>query len=321
MLNAASLRQQLVGDLKTAQQYSLEALEFFRAAGNPVNTAQSLLNLTDIALEEGRIEAAREYVRSGMEAIKATGSRYVEIQLFRTGALVELTAGDLDAAAAAAEQGIGLSIETGVPDFEPELYSTMGLVEMHRGNLESAVAGTNTAVEKLEAGTERPWLVHFRHFKVLAASGSPAEADIALSAAYQSLNDVLDGLDEDQRRAARRVPLHKEIIDAYQSVARHTATHRLVGVAVPTGRPVANHEWVQVEWTISEPADLAIADEVDRRRVRLLRLTEEAASQGGAPTIEDLAAALETSPTTVKRDLRSLRLAGHQIDTRGARRS
>ena len=58
---------------------------------------------------------------------------------------------------------------------------------------------------------------------------------------------------------------------------------------------------------------------VARRRHRLLRLLREAREQGAAPTLDDLAAALEVSRATIKRDLAALRQAGHEAQTRGSR--
>ena len=89
---------------------------------------------------------------------------------------------------------------------------------------------------------------------------------------------------------------------------------------VPTGRPLAPDEWVNVSWTIHVPADDDITDPAERRRQTLLRLLAEAADQGGAPTVEDLAGGLQASVATVRRDLAALRLSGQAVPTRGARR-
>ena len=58
---------------------------------------------------------------------------------------------------------------------------------------------------------------------------------------------------------------------------------------------------------------------MERRRERLQRLLAEAAAQEGAPTVDDLAGALEASVATIRRDLAALRHSGRPARTRGTR--
>ena len=58
--------------------------------------------------------------------------------------------------------------------------------------------------------------------------------------------------------------------------------------------------------------------QVGLRRVRLLRMTEEAVDQGGVLTQEDLARLLQTDVRTIRRDVAELRQEGHWVPTRGA---
>ena len=53
------------------------------------------------------------------------------------------------------------------------------------------------------------------------------------------------------------------------------------------------------------------------RRVRLLRMAEEAVDQGGVLTQEDLARLLQVGVRTVRRDMLLLRSEGHWVPTRG----
>ncbi len=53
------------------------------------------------------------------------------------------------------------------------------------------------------------------------------------------------------------------------------------------------------------------------RRVRILRLLDEAVEQGAAATQEDLARVLNTSSRTIKRDFAELEKQGHYLATRG----
>jgi hypothetical protein len=53
------------------------------------------------------------------------------------------------------------------------------------------------------------------------------------------------------------------------------------------------------------------------RRVRLMRMAEEAVDQGGVLTQEDLARLLQTGVRTIRRDVASLRGSGEWVPTRG----
>lgn len=89
----------------------------------------------------------------------------------------------------------------------------------------------------------------------------------------------------------------------------------------PHGRSLDETETVEVIWTIDAgEEDLQVLDAHDSislRRTRILRLLDEALAQGAAATQEDLARALNTSVSTVKRDFKALRAEGHYLPSRG----
>jgi len=97
-----------------------------------------------------------------------------------------------------------------------------------------------------------------------------------------------------------------------QVVAASNAVH---------GPPLAQTDMVTVTWTIDAGVeDLTVLREHDHvalRRVRILRLIEEALEQGGVPTQEDLARALQVSVRTIRTDIAALKAAGYAITTRG----
>jgi DeoR/GlpR family transcriptional regulator of sugar metabolism len=78
-------------------------------------------------------------------------------------------------------------------------------------------------------------------------------------------------------------------------------------------------EFVPVTWTVFTPEDSTIAGAAARRHQQLLRLLQEAEEQEAAPTVENLAEALEVSRPTIKRDLAALRRKGYEVRTRGSR--
>jgi len=95
---------------------------------------------------------------------------------------------------------------------------------------------------------------------------------------------------------------------------------RLARIGVPTGRPLRADEQVEVTWTPAAPEDEAVSGKAARRRQRLLRLLREAEEQGAAPTVNDLADALDVNRVTIKRDLAVLRGSGQSPHTRGSRK-
>ena len=94
---------------------------------------------------------------------------------------------------------------------------------------------------------------------------------------------------------------------------------RILKTGAPTGRPLRDDEYVTVTWTVEAPEDRVITGKAARRRAQLCRLLGEASQQGAAPTVDDLATALDVSRTTLKRDLAALRQAGYEVRTRGSK--
>jgi hypothetical protein len=188
------------------------------------------------------------------------------------------------------------------------------------GRTQEAVASAREAMRGLRPGIELAHLVPFAYGLALSAGTQLSEADRHLEMAHDQLLASLGDLPPGDREAALvAVPAHREVIEAWTQRRPRRTAQRLARVGVPTGRPLAPHEWVSVTWTLQVPADDEVGDPVERRRRRLLRLLAEAATQGGAPTVDDLAAALDASVATIRRDLAALRRSGHPAVTRGTR--
>lgn len=89
----------------------------------------------------------------------------------------------------------------------------------------------------------------------------------------------------------------------------------------PAGRSLRDTETTEVVWTVDNGADdAAIWARHGRqalRRVRILRLLDEAVHQGAAATLEDLARRLHVSLRTIKRDVACLRADGYALPSRG----
>jgi hypothetical protein len=90
----------------------------------------------------------------------------------------------------------------------------------------------------------------------------------------------------------------------------------------PAGKPLSAMQKVSVVVTVDGGLeDLTVLAEhggTSLRRLRVLRMTEEAMDQGGVLTQEDLARLLQTGVRTIRRDVAWLRAEGHWVPTRGA---
>jgi hypothetical protein len=95
----------------------------------------------------------------------------------------------------------------------------------------------------------------------------------------------------------------------------------IAAAGAPHGRPLRETEMVEVTWTINAgEEDLAVLKEHGPRalrRVRILRLIDEALDQGGEPTQEDLGRALGVTARTIRSDIAALEAEGYRVATRG----
>jgi hypothetical protein len=129
----------------------------------------------------------------------------------------------------------------------------------------------------------------------------------------------LSGLSPEQQAvSAECVPEHRAILTAWQAAQPHRVATRMARAGAPVGRPLRADEQIEVTWTPASAEDETIPDKSVRRRQRLLRLLREAEEQGAAPTVDDLANALDVSYVTIRRDLAALRQSGQSAHTRGS---
>jgi hypothetical protein len=87
------------------------------------------------------------------------------------------------------------------------------------------------------------------------------------------------------------------------------------------GQPLGKTASVEVTWTLNNgAADQAVLHSQGRvalRRLRILRLLDEALEQGAVASQEDLAVALNVGVRTIKRDCQALAAQGIELPTRG----
>ena len=161
---------------------------------------------------------------------------------------------------------------------------------------------------------------HLLHFKILRALQLESEALAALALARKYLEIEFQNYPVSQHAGLRNaIPVIHEIMNLVEQLLEHSLSVQLASKDAPIGRSLQAHEYCSVTWTIHTPEDDQILDKTKRRQHQLERLCSQALSQGGAPTVEDLARALNSSVATIKRDLAVLRASGQNLNTRGAR--
>jgi len=118
--------------------------------------------------------------------------------------------------------------------------------------------------------------------------------------------------------------LHEEMCGYFaEHYNRKADSGQLTYVAVraeePAGRKLEECQRMAVTLTLHQADDLIAlrAGVAQLRQKRLLRLSEEAYTQGALLTHEDLACLLGSSLATIKRDVQTLRGQGLQVPTRG----
>lgn len=237
------------------------------------------------------------------------------LQLRRTEAHLRLDAGLLDQGLAVAMAARAECLEAGLEWLLPDLHVPLARALVLLTDAERAIAVTEDS-----AGCAQEAELLYWRMRAFQLTGDQAAAFSALEAAHGALLRRLDGLSgPDTLRSIGRVPLNRDLEAAWQAGRPHRITVRLAAVGTPTGRAVHPAELLDVVWTIRHPLDDLQPDGPARRGHQLLRLTAEAETAGGAPTVSDLANALGVSPATTRRDIDALRRAGHTVVTRGRR--
>jgi tetratricopeptide (TPR) repeat protein len=231
----------------------------------------------------------------------------------------------LEAAAKAFEQALAINQEANQPARTMRDLAGLARIALAQGRLADAVERVQEILSWISvhgiAGIDYPLVVYLTVYRVLAQAGETEQAGEILDEAYALLMERAARLDDEDLRSSflENVAEHREILAVYRGLYRCSIRARLPRADAPTGRPLRDDEYVTVTWTVAAPEDEALRDGPARRQARIQRLLQEAAEQGATPTVGDLAAALDVSEPTVRRDLAALRQAGHPVQTRGSR--
>jgi len=318
-LNVASQRLEVLGDDEGALPEVRAALAYYQRVGDPVGEGHCLGVMGAIHRHQGNLSKARRLLEEGLEKMQGVEDHWIAVQIRAELSQLLLDQGAAGEALSCIREAEAVCKELDLSGLAVTLLALRGVALLAMGRPEEALAATAEAVSKPAQGIRRRHLLAYWHYQVLQALGRTKEAASAIDRAHSLLRKSLESLSpKQQQMSLRRVRVNRAIVAAWEKT-QDRSEWRLPRVGAPTGRPLRDDEWVKVVWTIEAPEDREIANKVARRRHRLLRLLHEARKQGGAPTVDDLAAALQASRATIKRDLAALRKAGHEVRTRGSR--
>lgn len=318
--NSAWLRHAVLGEDAGAETDARQALRAYREMGDTRGQAQCLGTLGSVSYRRGEVAEGIALLRKSLDLARGASDSWIEAQILTEWARCELEAGLTEQGLGRADGALKLCMELGMHDLAISVKALRGRLLIDLDRIEEAVASTSEALSELRPGADPARSVAFAHSLALAASGRQAEADHYLEIAHSRVLALLSDLPDDGREAAlTSVPAHRAVVEAWTARRPRRAQYSLARVGAPTGRPLTQDERTNVIWTLHSPDDLAIREVPNRRRQRLLRLVSEATTQGGAPTIPELADALGTSVATVRRDLTVLRDQGLDTTTRGTR--
>ncbi|MCF6277126.1 MAG: AAA family ATPase [Anaerolineales bacterium] len=294
-LNRASISQNVLGNFAQNIKDAEYALAYGRQVGDALSEGQALTVLAEVSRRQGDMEKARSYLLKGIGKMEECGDRWLLVQEYRVLAQLDLIEHLPDQALGHLNYALNICKELNLADVEPPLKALKGLAFLQKEELDVALQCTTEALAKLKPGIEQAYLLPYWHAQVLRAMGRFAESSEAIVQSYQLLQEMLSSLSAEQRRSSlENVTEHREIVAAWQQ----GQPNRIV-----INMPKVEGGNKDVIWTVDTPDDTNIAGKVALRRHRLRRLLAEAKSQGGIPTYQHLADALNVGLRTIERDM------------------
>ena len=315
-----------LGHYANSKEYFEQALRVFQEHENRWGEGYLLAYLGLRAHQMGDNESALMLCEQAMLIAQELDSPEHQAHTLAFSGHALTAIGQLDQAMEAYQKALALRKEFEQPHLVAETRAGLARLYLLLGELSQAQSQVEAILEHLKKGsvdgTEEPARIYLTCFQVLLANKDP-RADNILSTVYSLLDERAAKIDDPALRRSflENVVSHREILAAYKQRQEQKITVRLPIIEAPTGRPLKADEWVDVTWTLYASVDYAIKGKTACRQHRLRRLLDEAQSQGAAPTVADLAVALDVSTATIKRDLAVLRESGLHIQTRGSRGS
>lgn len=321
-----------LGGYATARSRYEQALTIGRELGDRQLEAAVLVGLSKLAHEAGDDRLAQDYARQSLIIAQEIGE-LVDVAYAQTALARALAAqGEWDEAAELCRQAVDLRRRLGQHSLAVESQAGLAEIALARGDLAQARACVEEILAYIESGTldgaDEPPRIPLTCYRVLDAVHD-ARAPRTLIAAHGILQEQAARIKsaETRRFFLEEVALHSQIIAAYQALSaggeaakgERRVTAFLPRADAPRGRPLRAEEFVRITWTLDLSDGERGRHKVARRQQRILHLLAEARAQGALPRDEDLAAALDVSLPTLRRDMAALRARGHHLDTRGRR--
>jgi DNA-binding SARP family transcriptional activator/DNA-binding transcriptional ArsR family regulator len=313
-----------LGDVDAADAHLRRALRLSEATGDRRRQAATLFYLAKVPTERGDFEAALTHLENALEIFREIEDPAWAGDVIAALGRLALLRSDPAVAAEHLRTAHRRRSELGEPAYAVIDLSYLARAELALGHEESAWEHSQEAVRALEAGlsgVELPQRIYYNHYRIAEATRRWSIARSALAQAASILNDWVDSFEDPTQREKVRTGhrVNRAITEASARLTSGKIRIRLPVASAPLGRPLRDDEYVNVIWTVELPEDENIPGRIARRRHRIRRLLREAAEQSAAPTVHDLAEALDVSARTIERDLAALRDAGYEVRTRGTR--
>ena len=318
--NAAWLWHALVGDEDRADLLVRSALEVYDKIGDKRGRAHCVALLGSTAGRRGNAADAIRLFEEAIALTKEVSDAWLLAQALRDYAAFELISDRPTDGLYHALEAELVCKEHGMNDLVVGVRALVARLYLRSGHTDRALEYATRALREIRPGIELAHMVPFAMGEVLEAMGKPKESMRYFLDSHNLLMATLHGLPPTMLETSlSKVPAHRIVYEKWRSQQPEIREVRLPAAAAPSGRPLTDDDHVTVKWTVHEPSDNDLPDRVSQRQVRVLRLLTEATAQAALPTVDHLADALGASSATVRRDLATLRGAGHPIVTRGTR--
>ncbi|MBN2549709.1 MAG: tetratricopeptide repeat protein [Anaerolineales bacterium] len=329
LANLGCLLRQL-GEYSSSRDTLQKALVIFQKLGDRQTESVTLCDLSLTLHRLGEHQAALDAGQLSLEIASQRGLRPAQGNALVNIGHAQVGSGLLQEAENTYQQAVEIRQEMGERHLVMEAAAGLVQVSLLRGQnaqaLEKCEQILNFLQDSTLEGVEEPFWIYLICIKALSENHDPRAREL-LAAAYRLLQAQAEKIGDEQLRHSflHNVEANREIAAYYQihSPALTERENQSCQIAVslpssqaPLGRPLRQDEFIEVIWTISAPEDAVIPGKAARRQQRLLRLLEQAQSQGASPRDEDLASALQVSLATLRRDIAELRAQGHQVITR-----